>query len=124
MALKKSDMIHLLNNRIGISKAEAKELVDDFFETLICALESGETVQIQQFGTFKLLQKSERIGRNPKTGQTHMISARRVVSFSASHLLRKRVQRFGDEKPQNHQQLDEEALGSYVNSFNTSLSEV
>lgn len=121
MALKKSDMIDLLNDKIGISKAEAKDLVDEFFETLICVLESGESIRIQQFGVFELLDKSERVGRNPKSGHIHIISARRVVSFRASHLLRKRVQSFGHEKPLNHQQLDEEVIEGYENTFNASF---
>lgn len=92
MTLKKSDMISLLNAEIGLSKSEAKVLVDDLFEILISSLEAERTVRLQHFGTFKLLDKRERVGRNPQTGDIHVVSARRVVSFKPSKKLCNSVQ--------------------------------
>ncbi|KDR40513.1 DNA-binding protein [Caballeronia glathei] len=52
-------------------------------------LESGEDVQLSGFGKFQLREKSQRPGRNPKTGETTSIAARRVVTFHASQKLRR-----------------------------------
>lgn len=100
-------MISLLNAEIGLSKSEAKVLVDDLFEILISSLESGKTIRLQHFGTFKLLDKRERIGRNPQTGCVHMVSARRVVSFKPSKKLCDRVQ-FHQKRSQAEQEMDSE----------------
>ncbi len=86
MTLKKSDIIEMLNSEIGLTKAESKLLVNDFFEAIMSSLESGKKVSIRKFGTFKLLNKNERLGRNPKTGQPHTITARKVVTFKANKL--------------------------------------
>jgi integration host factor subunit alpha len=98
MPLKKLDMVELLNSETGLSKAESKSIVDDFFETLITTLESGEALRLQQFGVFKLRDKRERMGRNPKNGKAYIISSRRVVSFKASSTLTYKIKN-EQEKP-------------------------
>lgn len=87
MVLKKVDLVEQLHEQIGFNKQEAKMLVNLFFETLASSLAEGDEIKLQTFGHFKLLDKQSRVGRNPKTGVTYMISPRRVVTFHASKRL-------------------------------------
>ncbi|MGL5303945.1 MAG: integration host factor subunit alpha, partial [Aeromonas sp.] len=81
MALTKADIAEHLFTQLGMSKREAKDMVEAFFEEIRHALERGEQVKISGFGNFDLREKSQRPGRNPKTGEDIPISARRVVTF-------------------------------------------
>ena len=92
MALTKADIAEQLHERLEISKRDAKELVEMFFEEIRAALESGEQVKISGFGNFDLRDKAERPGRNPKTGEDIPISARRVVTFRPGQKLKARVE--------------------------------
>ena len=91
MALTKADMTEQLHDELGFNKREAKELVEMFFEEVRAALESGENVKLSGFGNFELRDKSERPGRNPKTGEEIPITARRVVTFRPGQKLKARV---------------------------------
>lgn len=91
MALTKADLAEMLFNELGLNKREAKEFVELFFEKIRSALESGQNVKLSGFGNFGLRNKNPRPGRNPKTGEEIPISARRVVTFRASHKLKERV---------------------------------
>lgn len=93
MALTKADLAESLFNELGLNKREAKELVELFFEQIRTALTRGEQVKLSGFGNFGLRHKSSRPGRNPKTGEEIPITARRVVTFRASHKLKERVER-------------------------------
>ncbi len=92
MALTKAEMAEHLFEKLGINKRDAKELVESFFEEVREALESGEQVKLSGFGNFDLRQKSERPGRNPKTGEDIPIKARRVVTFRPGQKLKSRVE--------------------------------
>ncbi|MHB1951397.1 MAG: integration host factor subunit alpha [Acidiferrobacteraceae bacterium] len=92
MALTKADLAERLFNELGLNKREAKEFVELFFEKIAATLEGGEQVKLSGFGHFGLRQKNRRPGRNPKTGEEIPISARRVVTFRASHKLKERVE--------------------------------
>ena len=94
MALTKADMAEALFDELGLNKREARELVDLFFEELREALASGEQVKLSGFGNFDLRDKSERPGRNPKTGEEIPISARRVVTFRPGQKLKARVEAY------------------------------
>ena len=91
MALTKAELAEALHDHVGLSKREAKEIVDLFFDTLGEALASGETLRLSGFGNFELRDKPQRPGRNPKTGEEIPISARRVVTFRPGQKLRLRV---------------------------------
>lgn len=91
-ALTKAEMADALFQELGLNKREAKELVDIFFEQIRQALESGEQVKLSGFGNFDLRDKSQRPGRNPKTGEEIPISARRVVTFRPGQKLKVRVE--------------------------------
>ncbi|WMC12159.1 integration host factor subunit alpha [Oceanimonas pelagia] len=92
MALTKADIAEHLFTRLGISKRDAKDMVEAFFEEIRSALEQGEQVKISGFGNFELRNKGERPGRNPKTGEDIPISARRVVTFRPGQKLKARVE--------------------------------
>ena len=76
MALTKAEMSEYLFDKLGLSKRDAKELVELFFEEIRRALENGEQVKLSGFGNFDLRDKNQRPGRNPKTGYSHYSTAR------------------------------------------------
>ena len=89
--LTRAELAELIYNEVGISKTEASEIVDQFFEEIILDLIDGNSVKLTSFGTFSVKHKKERIGRNPKTKEEAIIDARRVISFRASKELKRRV---------------------------------
>ena len=91
MTLTKADIADHLFQQLGINVRETKDLVDAVFDELKQTLESGQQVKLSGFGNFNLLEKKPRPGRNPKTGEEIPIAPRRVVTFSASRKLKKRV---------------------------------
>lgn len=91
-ALTKAEMAERLFDEMGLNKREAKELVEQFFEEVRQSLESNEQVKLSGFGNFDLRDKSERPGRNPKTGEEIPIQARRVVTFRPGQKLKSRVE--------------------------------
>ncbi len=92
MALTKAEIAEHLFEKVGLSKRDAKEMVEIFFEEIRETLESGDQVKLSGFGNFDLRQKSERPGRNPKTGEDIPISARKVVTFRPGQKLKSRVE--------------------------------
>lgn len=76
---------------LGFSRAESSDMVDAVIEEVLDGLEEAGTVKISSFGTFKVRQKAQRVGRNPKTKVEVPISARKVVSFYPSNLLKKDI---------------------------------
>ncbi len=94
MALTKADMAESLFNKLGLNKQEARELVDLTFEELVASLAVGEQVKLSGFGNFDLRDKNERPGRNPKTGEKVLITARRVVTFRPGNKLKARIEAY------------------------------
>ncbi len=92
MTLTKVDMTESLIKELGFDKREAHDMVDLFFQEMKASLAIGEQVKLSGFGNFELRDKKERPGRNPKTGESIPISARRVVTFSAGQKLRGRLE--------------------------------
>ena len=89
--LTRAELAELIYSEIGISKTEASEIVDQFFEEIILDLIDGNSVKLTSFGTFSVKHKKESIGRNTKTKEEAIIDARRVISFRASKELKRRV---------------------------------
>ncbi len=92
MTLTKADLAESLFKELGLNKREAHDLVDLFFQEMKASLAVGEQVKLSGFGNFDLRDKNERPGRNPKTGEDVLISARRVVTFKAGPKLRARLE--------------------------------
>ena len=87
----RNDFANRLRKRFGLTTADAFKLVDIVFDEIRESLIHGEEVKFAGFGTFKILAKPQRMGRNPKTGESAVISARRVASFRPSNEFRRRV---------------------------------
>lgn len=98
MTLTKADMTEALFDEMGLNKREAKELVDCFFDEIRKSLASGDQVKLSGFGNFDLCEKSQRPGRNPRTGEVIPITARRVVAFRPGQKLKARVEEYAGSK--------------------------
>lgn len=84
----KADIVEKVYQKIGFSKKEASELVELVFGSLKDVLTRGDKVKISGFGNFVVREKNERVGRNPQTGEQIKISARRVLTFRPSQVLK------------------------------------
>lgn len=93
MTLTKADIAERLTSKFNIERQEAKVLVELFFEEIRVALEKGESVKLSGFGNFSVRDKNSRPGRNPKTGESVAITARRVVTFRPGIKFRERVEK-------------------------------
>lgn len=89
--LTRMDLSEAVFREVGLSRNESSDLVERVIELMSDALVDGGQVKISSFGTFSVRAKSERIGRNPKTGEEVPITPRRVLSFRPSHLMKDRV---------------------------------
>lgn len=99
MTLTKAELADILVEKVSsVSKNDAKEIVELFFEEVRSTLENGEEIKISGFGNFQLRDKPQRPGRNPKTGIAVPINARRVVTFHASQKLKGMVEHYYDKK--------------------------
>ena len=87
--LTKKDLVNLVYMQIGFSKSISENLIDEFFSIIVSNLKKEKKVKISNFGTFSIRQKKLRVGRNPKTKEKKMISARNVVLFKASKEFKK-----------------------------------
>ncbi len=87
----RSTLSEAVFKNVGLSRNESSTLVDSVFGEILKSLINGDDVKISSFGTFVVRQKKERIGRNPKTGQEVPITARSVVTFRASNVLKSKV---------------------------------
>lgn len=101
MALTKADIAEHLFAGIGLTKREAKEITELYFQQICVALENGQQVKLSGFGNFELHDKNERPGRNPKTGEAIPVSARRVVTFRSGQKLRARVEVYTGNETQD-----------------------
>lgn len=88
MSVTKADIVERVYKEAGFSKKEASDLVDLIFKVIKDTLSRGEKVKISGFGNFSIRDKATRVGRNPQTGDAMNISARRVLTFKPSQILR------------------------------------
>lgn len=91
MSLTKADIVERVYKEAGFSKKEAADLVDLVFKVIKDTLAKGEKVKISGFGNFSIRDKATRVGRNPQTGEAMDISARRVLTFKPSQVLKEDV---------------------------------
>jgi integration host factor subunit alpha len=87
----RKDLSNSIYKRLGFSKNFSSTIVDDFFETLIQQLVKFGKIKISSFGTFEVINKKERIGRNPKTKEEAKITSRKVVKFRPSSIFKKKI---------------------------------
>lgn len=89
--MKKSEIIATIANNHGMSQQKAKAIYDDIFGLLAQGLTQSEIVQIKDFGTFERVNRAERMGRNPKTGEQMLIKASKSVKFKPSKAIKDKL---------------------------------
>ena len=82
--LTKKDLVNLVYMQLGFSKQISENLIEDFLSTIVFNIKQEKKLKLSKFGTFTIRQKKSRIGRNPKTKETKVISSRGVVLFKPS----------------------------------------
>ena len=87
----RKDLSNKVYQNLGFSKNFCSTLIDDFFESLISELLKLNKIKISSFGTFEIVNKNERIGRNPKTKVEVKITARKVVKFKSSMSIKNKL---------------------------------
>jgi integration host factor subunit alpha len=93
MSVTRATLIDAVLQEVGLSRVECRRLVDQTFGEVSAALMRGEPVGISRFGRFRLVQKAQRAGSNPKTGEGLVVRPRRVLMFRASKVLKAKVAR-------------------------------
>ena len=89
--MNKTELVDVVAASTGLTKTDTKKTIDAVFEEITKALKKGDPVQLIGFGTFKTSERKAREGRNPQTGATIKIAARKVPSFSAGASLKDAV---------------------------------
>ena len=82
--LTKKDLVNLVYMQLGFSKQISENLIEDFLITIVTNIKKEKKLKLSKFGTFSIRQKKSRVGRNPKTKETKLISSRDVVLFKPS----------------------------------------
>jgi DNA-binding protein HU-beta len=89
--MNKADLINSISKKTGLSKSKTNEVIDAFVESITDSLKKGEKVTLVNFGTFNISERDSRSGRNPKTGETIEIPAKRVARFKVGAGLAKKI---------------------------------
>ena len=89
--LTRKDLSNKIYQKLGFSKNYSSKVIDNFFETLIEELLISNKIKLSSFGTFKIINKKKRIGRNPKTKEEAVILPRKVVKFTPSMLVKQKL---------------------------------
>ena len=89
--LTKKDLVNLVYMQLGFSKQISENLIEDFLSTIVSNIKQEKKLKLSKFGTFSIREKKQRIGRNPKTKETKIISSRDVVLFKPSKEFKKFV---------------------------------
>ena len=97
ITITRTELSEAVYQEVGLSRNESSDLLETVLEKISETLITGESVKISSFGTFSIRSKSERIGRNPKTGIEVPITPRRVINFRPSQQLRLRVSGINDQ---------------------------
>tara|TARA_B100001123_G_C15325820_1_gene1029489 strand:- start:3262 stop:3561 length:300 start_codon:yes stop_codon:yes gene_type:complete len=87
----RKELTNKIYQNLGFSKNMSSSLIDDFFESIILELINLKKIKISSFGTFEIVHKNERIGRNPKTKKEARITARKIVKFKPSVQFKEKI---------------------------------
>lgn len=87
----KADLIEVIAKKVNLTNKAAKEAVQAIFKAIEDALKKGEKVVVTGFGTFMVRSRAARVGRNPQTGATINIAARKTPGFTAGKALKKSI---------------------------------
>ena len=91
MALTKKDLVLAVAKDTGITQVDVKRVVQRTLDHLVESLKEGKTIELRNFGVFKVRQRAPRRGRNPKTGQEVPVPSKRVVVFKPGLLMRQDI---------------------------------
>ena len=91
MALTKNDMVQQVQDKTGLTKKESMAGIDGVFKIIKDELSHGKPIKISGFGKWTVLKKKARKGRNPQTGESLTIAARKVITFKSSNVLKAKV---------------------------------
>lgn len=91
--LTRADLTEAVHDEVGLTRQDCASLVERTLGLMTEALEKGATVKLSGFGVFQVRAKRERVGRNPKTGESAAIDPRRVIGFRASQVMKARIDR-------------------------------
>ena len=91
MALTKKDLVLAVARNTGITQVNVKRVVQRTLDLLVENLKEGKTIELRNFGVFKVRQRAPRRGRNPKTGQEVPVPSKRVVVFKPGLLMRQDI---------------------------------
>jgi len=89
--INRETLANIIYRNIGFSKVISENIVNDIFNILVSAFKENEKVKVTSFGTFLKKRKNKRIGRNPKTKEKKIISARNVITFKASKIFMNKI---------------------------------
>jgi integration host factor subunit alpha len=89
--LTRADLAEAVFEKVGLPRNEAADLVELVLKEIVSGTRRGEPVKLSSFGSFGIREKAQRIGRNPKTGETVPITPRRVLVFKASNIMKERI---------------------------------
>jgi len=89
----RADLARVIFEKVGLPKKEAQDIIEIIIDTIKDTLAEGESVKITGFGTFNVRKKTPRRGRNPQTGEDMEITARKVISFKTSNILKEAVEK-------------------------------
>jgi integration host factor subunit alpha len=128
MSMTKADIVEQVFKEVEISKKDAQDIVENVFSVIKDSLAKGEKVKISGFGNFSIRDKSSRRGRNPQTGTDMEISARRVLSFKPSQVLKEDIQskfehRLSSDGTENEELAPNPGTDKALNSFRTNTKE-
>lgn len=91
MALTKKDLVMAVARETAITQVDVKRVIQRTLERVIESLKEGKTIELRNFGVFKVRQRAPRRGRNPKTGQEVPVPPKRVVVFKPGLLMRQDI---------------------------------
>ena len=89
--MNKASLVEVVNAELGTTKVQAEQVVDTIFNTIVKSLKKGDEVSIAGFGKFSVKLRAAREARNPKTGETVKVSAKKAPKFSAAKALKDAV---------------------------------
>ena len=87
----KNDIAERIHTKLGFSKKNSQDLLESILSIIKDTLETGDKIKVAGFGNFEIKQKQNRIGRNPQTGESLTIDARRILTFKPSTVLKQAI---------------------------------
>lgn len=94
--MKKSDLVDLVSQRQSLPRQQVEATIDSFLDAVAEGLAKGERIDFRGFGAFTVRESAARSGRNPRTGETIQIAARKTPTFKVGKELRDRVNNGSD----------------------------